>query len=221
MTIAVKRGRFVTFEGGEGGGKSTQLKLLAPALRAAGIEVVETREPGGSERAELIRAFILDGKAKAMGAATETFLFNAARYDHIATLIEPALAAGQWVLCDRFADSTRVYQALAGGADTALVRGLEKLVVGATKPDLTIILDLPAAVGLARAGERRGAKKRADRFEAESLATHERIRDGFLAIAREEPKRCSVIAADRDAETIARDIRLLVRDRLNVAISAG
>ncbi len=154
------RGRFITFEGGEGGGKSTQSRRLAQALGAAGVAVVETREPGGSARAELIRAFILSGQAKPMGAATETFLFNAARYDHIATRIAPALVAGQWVLCDRFADSTRVYQAVAGGADEALVRGLERLVVGPARPDLTIILDLPAAVGLARAGPVRGRKRR-------------------------------------------------------------
>lgn len=219
MTGAVQaRGRFITFEGGEGGGKSTQIRMLADALIASGRQVEQTREPGGSERAELIRSFVLSGQAKAMGAATETFLFNAARYDHIATRIAPSLAVGVWVLCDRFSDSTRVYQTIVGGADPRLVRGLETLVVGATRPDLTIILDLPADVGLGRARARRGGESAPDRFEAEDLATHERIRAGFLAIAREEPDRCAVIAADRDQNIVAADIRRLVRERLGGAI---
>ena len=218
MTTQQKRGRFVTFEGGEGAGKSTQIRLLARTLAAEGLLIDETREPGGSERAELIRAFILSGQAKAMGAATETFLFNAARYDHITARIAPSLAAGAWVLCDRFSDSTRVYQTIIGGAEPALVRGLEELVVGAMRPDLTVILDLPAEIGLARAGVRRGGDVGPDRFEAESLKTHQRIREGFLAIAKEEPTRCAVVAGDRAPDIVAADILRLVRERLGDAI---
>ncbi len=214
MTNATARGRFITFEGGEGSGKSTQQKMLAAALRETGLAVEETREPGGSQIAERIRAFILEGHAKAMGPTTETFLFNAARYDHVQKLIAPALRDGRWVLCDRFADSSRVYQAVAGGVDMTLALGLEKLVVGETRPDLTIILDLPAAVGLARARARRGVGADADRFEAEGLATHERIRAGYLAIARDEPARCATIDADRPPDAVAVDIRALVKDRL-------
>jgi dTMP kinase len=214
MRANAGRVRFITFEGGEGSGKSTQQKLLAAALRDAGLAVEETREPGGSTRAERIREFILGGHAKDMGPTTEVFLFNAARYDHIQSRIAPALAAGRWVLCDRFADSSRVYQAVAGGVDMTLALGLERLVVGETRPDLTIILDLPAADGLARARARRGEGADADRFEAEGLAIHERIRAGYRAIAREEPDRCAVVDANRPPEAIAVDIRALVKDRL-------
>jgi dTMP kinase len=148
-----------------------------------------------------------------MGPTTEVFLFNAARYDHIRTRIAPALERGAWVLCDRFADSSRVYQSVAGGVDMDLALGLERLVVGATRPDLTLILDLPAAEGLARAAARRG-HGRGDRFEAEALAVHERIRQGYLAIAREEPARCAVIDAARPPDLVAVDIRAVVRERL-------
>ncbi|WP_342362538.1 dTMP kinase [Terrarubrum flagellatum] len=211
-----RRGRFITFEGGEGAGKSTQIKLLAASLREAGLTVDETREPGGSPRAELIRKFILSGEAKPMGVATEVFLFNAARYDHVVNRIAPALSAGTWVLCDRFADSSRVYQSVAGGVDMALARGLETLVVGETRPDLTFILDLPAEIGLARASARRGASDTADRFEAESLAMHECIRAGYLAIAEEEPARCAVIDANGEPAEVASAIRRIVAERLKV-----
>ena len=207
------RGRFITFEGGEGAGKSTQVRLLAQALREAGISVDETREPGGSEIAERVRDFLLSGQAKEMGPVAETFLFNAARYDHVRARIAPALEKGTWVLCDRFADSSRIYQSVAAGVEMSLVLGLEKIVVGDTQPDLTFVLDLPAPEGLARAGARRGAAT-VDRFESQDIAVHERIRAGFLAIAQSEPGRCAVVDATRPAATLMFDIRAIVRERL-------
>ncbi len=160
------RGRFITFEGGEGTGKSTHTKLLAERLRAAGIEVVLTREPGGSPGAEIIRHVILSGAAKPLGPEAETMLFASARDDHLRTTIRPALKRGAWVICDRFADSTRVYQGIVGSVDPRLIGELERITVGDTMPDLTFVLDVPADVGLARARHRRGAAE-ADRFESE------------------------------------------------------
>ena len=151
------RGHFITFEGGEGSGKSTHAKALAERLTALGIEVVLTREPGGSPGAEIIRHVILSGIAKPLGAETEAFLFAAARDDHVQNTILPALAAGRWVSCDRFIDSTRVYQGVLGNVDGKLIRGLERITVGKdARPDVTFLLDVPATVGLARAQKRRG-----------------------------------------------------------------
>ena len=162
------RGRFITFEGGEGTGKSTHTKLLAEHLGGLGIETVLTREPGGSPGAEIIRHVILSGAAKPLGAEAETMLFASARDDHLRTTIRPALARGAWVICDRFADSTRVYQGIVGAVDPRLIGELERITVGDTIPDLTFVLDVPADVGLTRAGDRRGAGD-ADRFESEAL----------------------------------------------------
>src|SRR5664279_89528 len=150
------RGRFITFEGGEGSGKSTHARLLADRLTALGIEVVRTREPGGSPGAEIIRHILLSGIAKPLGAETEAILFAAARDDHVRATIRPALVDGKWVICDRFIDSTRVYQGALGKVDAKLIRSLERVTVGAAMPDLTFILDVPATVGLARAKRRRG-----------------------------------------------------------------
>ena len=166
------RGQFITFEGGEGSGKSTHTRLLAERLKALGIEVVLTREPGGSPGAEIIRHVLLSGLAKPLGPETETILFAAARDDHVRTTIRPALIDGKWVICDRFIDSTRVYQGVLGKVDGKLIRGLERITVGAAMPDLTFILDVPATVGLARAKRRRG-KGATDRFEAELVEFHE------------------------------------------------
>ena len=151
------RGHFITFEGGEGSGKSTHARLLAERLKALGIETVLTREPGGSPGAEIIRHILLSGLAKPLGAETEAILFAAARDDHVRTMIRPALDAGKWVICDRFINSTRVYQGALGKVDAKLIRGLERVTVGGAMPDLTFILDVPATVGLARAKRRRGA----------------------------------------------------------------
>ena len=150
------RGRFISFEGGEGSGKSTQIRTLADRLDAAKLRAIVTREPGGSPGAEAIRHVLMSGAAKPLGAEAEALLFAAARDDHVCTTIEPALTRGAWVICDRFLDSTRVYQGTLGHVDPKLIRALERVTVGDLKPDLTFILDVPADVGLARALKRRG-----------------------------------------------------------------
>lgn len=210
------RGRFVTFEGGEGAGKSTQVAVLEDALKRAGIEVLVTREPGGTLGADLIRQAVLSGAASRFGPQVETLLFAAARAEHVDAVIAPALAAGRWVLCDRFLDSTRVYQGGAG-VEPGLLRALEAVTVAATVPDLTIILDLPAAVGLERAAARRGAGE-ADRFEAETMSVHEARRRRFLAIAAEEPARCVVVDAEPRPSIVAAAIRRLVGERFGLAL---
>ena len=184
-------GRFITFEGGEGAGKSTQLRRLAQRL-AGTREVVATREPGGSPGAESIRDLLVNGAADRWSPVTETLLMYAARRDHVERVITPALARGAWVICDRFADSTRAYQGAAGGTDPALITALETHVLDRVRPDLTLVFDLPVAAGLARAGGRGEAE---NRFESKGLAFHERLREAFLAIARAEPDRCAVIDA--------------------------
>lgn len=208
---APNRGRFITLEGGEGAGKSTQIRILKARLEAHGISVVATREPGGSPRAEAIREALLSGKAEAAGPAAETALFAAARADHVETLIAPALARGDWVLCDRFADSTRVYQGLAG-VDPALIRALERVAVGEHRPDLTLVLDLPAKLGLQRAAVRRG-QEAADRFEKDGLVVHEARRDAFLAIAASEPGRVTIVSAEGTPEAVAERVWSVVATR--------
>src|SRR5215207_3519430 len=162
------RGRFITFEGGEGTGKSTQAAFLADRLKTYGLGVVTTREPGGSPGAEAIRHVLLSGAVQPLGSHAEAILFAAARDDHVRQLIRPSLEAGCWVVCDRFADSTRVYQGVLGNVDQRVIRSLERVAVGDTRPDITFILDVPAAVGLARAASRRG-RTAVDRFEAETV----------------------------------------------------
>jgi dTMP kinase len=184
----VTRGYFVTFEGGEGVGKSTQVERLRERLATLGADVVVTREPGGSPKAEAIRTTVLGGHAKPFGPFAEAVLFSAARADHLDALIRPALARGAYVLCDRFADSTRAYQGALGSLEPNLIRALERAAVGDTRPDLTLILDAPAAVGLARASIRRSGED-ADRFEAEGGGFHEQIRRAFLDLRR--CRRCS------------------------------
>jgi dTMP kinase len=211
-------GKFITFEGGEGAGKSTQAALLEKQLSLVGIGAVVTREPGGSPGAEIIRHVLLSGAARRFGAGTEALLFAAARADHVDTLIVPALRSGRWVICDRFIDSTRVYQGIAGNVDLPFIRGLERLTVGPAKPDLTFILDLPAEVGLRRAKARRGDDI-PDRFETEDLAYHQALNAGFRTIAAEEKQRCMLIDANRPAEQVAGDIWRTVCRRLNPATS--
>lgn len=210
------RGKFITFEGGEGSGKSTQAALLVTRLRRLGIAVVQTREPGGSPGAEAVRHVLLSGAAKPLGAETEAMLFAAARADHLDTTIRPALARGAWVVCDRFADSTRVYQGAVGAVDPAVIRALERVTVGDTVPDLTLVLDLPAEAGLARAaGRRQGGD--ADRFEAEDVSFHARLRDAYRAIAAAEPGRCAVIDASPAPQRISDEVWTVVCARLGAA----
>lgn len=206
--------KFITFEGGEGAGKSTQVKLLAERLRERDVSVVVTREPGGSDRGEKIREFILSGKAKDFGTVGEAVLFSAAREDHVRTLIKPALARGDWVLCDRFIDSTAAYQGAAGGVKPGLVRALERVCVDETRPDLTFMLDLPPEVGLKRAANRSGeGAGQPDRFEGMDLPFHIALREAFLIIAREQPERCVVIDAQQAPTAIAEHIWENVLDR--------
>lgn len=202
-------GLFITFEGGEGAGKSTQIALLAEHLRQLGQDVVITREPGGSAGAEAVRHVILGGNVECYGPAMEALLFAAARADHIDERIRPALNEGQIVLCDRFIDSSRVYQGVTGNLNPVFMAAIERITVDGILPDLTIILDIPAEKGLSRAEKRRGTET-IDRFEKEGLTVHEARRQAFLSIAREEPDRCHVIDADKSVDEISGEINSLV-----------
>lgn len=186
-------GTFVTFEGGEGTGKSTQLKLLADVIMARGISLIQTREPGGTPEAEALRTLLVNGDPGRWTAEAEALLNYAARASHLQKIIRPALASGKFVLCDRFSDSTRAYQGYAGGCDLKLLDALEASIVGNTRPALTLILDIDPAMGLARAKSRADGSE--DRYERKGLEFHERLRAGFLQIAAAEPKRCKVIDA--------------------------
>jgi dTMP kinase len=217
-------GRFITFEGGEGAGKSTQIERLARRLEVRGIPVVTTREPGGSERAERIRGALLAGGAKPLGRLAEALLFSAARHDHLESKIRPALAEGAFVLSDRFADSTRAYQGSEGEGALApkLLAGLERIVVEATRPDLTLILDVPAKIGLARAAARRQSRAEGvDRFEAEETGFHERLREAFLKIAGDEPERCVVIDASAEPDVVEERVWTAVEARFGEDIAAA
>jgi len=207
----MRRGLFITFEGGEGTGKSTQVAHLSGRLRAAGQEVVVTREPGGSAGAEAIRRLLVAGDIDRWSPLTEALLVNAARRDHVERIIDPALAAGAVVICDRFADSTRAYQGAAGGVPPEVIAALETAVLGALRPDLTLILDLPVETGLARAASRAGAE---GRFEAKGEAFHERLTRAFLRIADAEPDRCAVIDAAGAPDEVAARIWPHVAARL-------
>jgi dTMP kinase len=203
-------GRFITFEGGEGSGKSTQAKLLIEALRTHGVDVQLTREPGGSPFAEQVRTLILDPAIAPHTSLAEALLFYAARADHLHKTIRPALGLGRWIVCDRFSDSTRVYQCEAGGLPLETFAALEQMVVKLTFPDLTFILDLPAEAGLERAATRRLAQALSgsspDAFEKRDVAFHEKLRAGYLAIAKAEPQRCVVLDATAEIDAIAKEI---------------
>jgi dTMP kinase len=209
-------GRFITFEGGEGSGKSTQARLLADKLKAHAIGVVLTREPGGSTGAEIIRHVLLSGAAKPLGAEAEALLFAAARDDHLTSTIRPALERGKWVICDRFIDSTRAYQGALGKVDDKIIRALERITVGDDKPDLTFILDLPPEVGLERAAARRGAGQ-PDRFEKEHLSFHKKLRTAYRAIAKQDADRCILVDASAPADRVAQEIWTYVTSRLDPA----
>lgn len=185
-------GCFITFEGGEGTGKSTQIARLGSRLKELGRDVLITREPGGTPEAEAIRTLLVNGDVGRWTTTAEALLNYAAREQHLVEVIRPALARGAIVLCDRFMDSTRAYQAYAGGAGQAFIDALEKAVVGPTRPNLTLIIDLDPAIGLARAAARSGQAAE-DRYERKGIAFHRKLRDGFLDILRRDPKRCRLI----------------------------
>ena len=205
------QGKFITFEGGEGAGKSTQVGRLVERLRERHLEVVQTREPGGSQGAEEIRAIALNGDVGRWSPMTETLLMFAARSDHLEKTIRPALEAGRWVVCDRFADSSRAYQGAGGGAPAAFIEALDAAIVGSGQPDLTLIFDLPVEVGLERAF---GRGLFETRFESKGLEFHERLRAGFLEIARKNPQRCVIIDAVGDEETVFSRVWAAVEGRL-------
>ena len=207
------RGRFITFEGGEGTGKSTQIKKLAERLNAARLRTIVTREPGGSPGAEIMRYLVLSGMGKLLGPEAETLLFAAARDDHVRTRIAPALNQGIWVLCDRFADSTRAYQGSLGSVPVGLINAMQRVTIGDLKPDLTIILDLPVEIGLARAAARRGTGT-PDRFESEKLSFHQGLREAYRKIATDDPARCVLIDANSDPDTVAGRVWTVLRERL-------
>ncbi|WLR94273.1 dTMP kinase [Shinella zoogloeoides] len=210
-------GLFVTFEGGEGAGKSTQIRLLANALRERGLTVLMTREPGGSKGAEAVRHVLLSGAAEPYGIRMEAILFAAARSDHVEEVIRPALSAGTVVLCDRFMDSSRVYQGITGNLEQPFVEALERVAINGVVPDCTVIFDLPAAVGLERARKRAaGPDEQPDRFEKEELETHEKRREAFLDIAEREPLRCRVIDATRTQEQIAAEVLAIIEPLLPI-----
>jgi dTMP kinase len=211
------RGRFITLEGGEGAGKSTQAALLAEWLEGQGTSVVVTREPGGSPGAEALRALLLGGRVAPFGAEAEALVFAVARADHVATTIRPALEAGSWVISDRFFDSTWAYQGAAGVSPERMAE-LDRIAVGDDRPDLTLILDLPTDAGLRRIGGRDAAP---DRFEQDAHALHEARRQAFLDIARREPKRCLVIDGAGSEAEVAAAIRTAVAARLIPAAAAG
>jgi len=204
-------GRFITLEGGEGAGKSTQIARLADWLKLRGREVVTTREPGGSPGAEMIRKLLVEGPAERWDGTTEALLHFAARRDHLRLTVWPALKRGAWVISDRFADSTRAYQGYGHGLDLAMLARLYEIAIGGFRPDLTLILDLPIETGLARAVARRSAETR---YESLPRDFHERVHGGFAEIAKSEPERCAVIDASRDIDAVAAAIARVVAERL-------
>jgi dTMP kinase len=214
------RGRFITFEGGEGSGKSTQIRRLAERLNEAKQRTIVTREPGGSPGAEIIRHLLLSGMGKLLGPDAETLLFAAARDDHVRTVILPALNQGIWVLCDRFFDSTRVYQGRLGQVPESLVSAMQRVTIGDLKPDLTFILDVPVEVGLKRAAARRGSAA-PDRFESEDIQFHQDLREAYKQLAVEDPQRCLLIDANADADAVAERIWNALREHLLTTFPAA
>ena len=198
-----QRGRFIAFEGGEGAGKSTQVKALVARLRGRGLEVVQTREPGGSPGAEALRDLLVQGEAGRWSPLSELLMMYAARSDHLEKVIRPALARGAWVVCDRFADSSRAYQGAGGGVAPAFIEQVDRAVVADTQPDLVIVMDMPVEAGLGRALSR-GDKE--NRFESKGLMFHERLRQGFLDRASAVPDRYRVIDAARAVEAVSLDV---------------
>ena len=212
----LSQARFITFEGGEGVGKSTQVKRLLANLERLSINAVRTREPGGTPKAEAIRSFILQGRSESWGPGAEAVLFAAARLDHVNELIAPNLRNGTWVISDRFHDSTRAYQGLTGGVDDKLIEGLETLALDGHSPDLTIVLDMEPEAAFERVAQREledGLKATGDRFEKEEIEWHKRLRGGFLSIAQSNPDRCVVISAEQSEDALEAAIWTAVCER--------
>jgi len=201
--VTQSTGLFITFEGGEGVGKSTQIHRLADVLRRRGHDVLVTREPGGSLGAEAVRHVLLSGAAEEFGVRMEAMLFAAARSDHIEQVIRPAVAEGTIVLCDRFMDSSRVYQGVTGNLEPQFIQHLERIAINGMMPDLTLVLDLPASVGLGRAKAREGKDAAPDRFEKEEVSTHEKRREAFIDLTRTEPERCKLVDANQPEDLVA------------------
>jgi dTMP kinase len=210
----VRSGKFITLEGGEGAGKSTQLKRLLEMLTRAGKEAIGTREPGGAKGADEIRSLLVNGTVDRWDAISEALLMVAARRRHLVETVWPALDAGKWVVCDRFVDSTTAYQGYGGALPLDQLATLHRLIADDFMPDLTLILDVPVEIGLKRAARRHGGEAR---FEAKGLDYHERVRQGFLAIATHEKQRCAVIDASQDADAVSAALQVALRERLGVA----
>lgn len=205
-------GRFITLEGGEGAGKSTQIQVVKDYLEARGIDVVVTREPGGTPVGQEIRNLLVSGDKDKWSPLSETLLILADRAAHLERVIRPALADGKYVVCDRFFDSTRAYQGIAGGLGLEVIHNLQQPVLGTTLPDVTLLLDIDPEKGLSRAQERGGDL----RFESKTLAYHQTLRQAFLDFAKQEPERMVVIDADRDIEAVSTDIITVLGERLDV-----
>lgn len=209
-----KPAQFITFEGGEGSGKSTQIKLLADWLKHQNIDVILTREPGGTQSAEALRSILLTGDPDRWDGMSELLLLYAGRHDHVEKLIKPALAKGTWVLCDRFADSTMAYQGYGHGLGVETVSAIHKIALGDFKPDLTLLFDIPVDLGLQRAVERRGDEMR---YEEMDISFHDKLRAGYMEIAKSNPKRCEIINADQTIELVREDIRDTIAKRFSLS----
>ena len=212
--VSAQRGVFITFEGGEGTGKTTQVKRLSRWLKERGHDPVVTREPGGTPEADHIRKLLVEGDPGRWPPLAETLLFYAARDEHLERLIRPSLAHGRWVVCDRFMDSTMAYQGYARGLGRELIEMLDSQVIGATRPDLTLVLDLPVQIGLQRAEMRGGTERR---FELADTGFHQKLREAFLAIAKQEPDRCKVIDASGAPDNVEALIRRVVEEKFSLA----
>ncbi len=219
-------GVFITFEGGDGTGKSTQVKRLVAALSARGLSVVATREPGGTPQAERIRNLLLQRDSGTFDPLTEVLLLMAARREHLQNLIEPALAQGQWVVSDRFVDSSRAFQGAGMGIDRAVIDQVYRLIAGDRTPDLTFIFDIDPAEGLARSGRQKAAavataERTEDRYERMGLPFHTRLREGFLAIAREEPQRCVLVDASQSMDDVTAQVMAEIERRFGARCAAS
>jgi dTMP kinase len=208
----MEKGRFISFEGGEGGGKTTQLSRLAGLLKSKGIDILETREPGGTPQGELLRDLLVRGEIDRWQPMSELLMMNAARVEHVHQVIQPALDAGKWVLCDRFVDSSYAYQGIAGGLGLKVVQDLHALTLDGILPDLTVLLDLPTEAGLARAAKRGGDA----RFEKKGTPFHQKLRDGFLQLAADSPERFVKVDASQSFDLVWKSIETEIVERFSL-----